>query len=376
MSFFEEDAPTRRRTTPPRARRAAPSGPSDGGDQQTLLVRRATAVGIFVLFAVVLLFLVNSCRSTASENALKDYNRDVAEIATASQTQVGRQLFELLGGQGDSAPADLQTSVSSLRVEAENELDRAESLEVPEAMVPAHRSLLIALELRRDGLDFVAKRVRAALGNEGDAAEEATTAIAGQMQAFLASDVLYASRVRPLIQQAFDRKEIGGQEVARSSFVPDIAWLSPQVVAQRLGGGGGGGGNAGGRNDEAIAPGLHGTGLTSVSVGDTTLTEGGANRIASSGPPTFDVQFANQGESDEQDVRVDVAVSGGGGRAITGSDTVETIARGATATASVELPRVPPTGTALTIRVRVRPVPGEEKTDNNEQEYSALFETG
>ena len=374
MSFFDEDAPTRRRT-PPRPRRSAPAGGSAGGDQQTLMVRRATAIGIFVVFAILLLFLINSCRSSASENALKDYNRDVTEIAEASESQVGRPFFELVGGRGaDGAPADLQTAVSSLRVEAENHLEQAEDLNVPDAMVPAQRSLLIALELRRDGLDFVARRVRAALGDEGDAAEEATAAIAGQMQAFLASDVLYAGRVRPLIAQAFDKEEIGGQEVARSTFVNDIAWLSPRTVAQRLGGGGGG--DTAGGDDEDIAPGLHGMGLTSVAVGETTLNQDGANRIASAGPPTFTVQFANQGENDEQDVRVDVSVSGGGGRAITGSDTVETIARGATGTASVRLPRLPPAGAALTIKVRVRPVPGEKKTDNNELEYSALFEAG
>jgi hypothetical protein len=85
------------------------------------------------------------------------------------------------------------------------------------------------------------------------------------------------------------------------------------------------------------------------------------------------VKFANQGENDETDVRVDVSVKGPSGAAITGSDTVDAIARGATATATVRLPRAPAAGTATTITVRVRKVPGEQKTDNNEQEYQALF---
>jgi hypothetical protein len=69
-----------------------------------------------------------------------------------------------------------------------------------------------------------------------------------------------------------------------------------------------------------------------------------------------------------------VTVEGESGAAIRGSDTVDAIARGATATASVRLPRTPPTGQALTITVRVRAVPGEEMEENNTQEYQALFE--
>ena len=377
MSFFDEDVPTRRRTTPPRPRRGAPagrrggSGGAGGGDPQTLLVRRGLAVAIFVVFALLLLFLVNSCRSNARENGLKDYNREVSSIGSASQTQVGRAFFASLSGQAAAgSPTDLQTSVASYRVEAENELKQAKGLSVPSEMVGAQRSLLIALEMRRDGLDVVARRVREALGDNGDAAQEATTSIAGQMQVFLASDVIYETRVRPFIQRALDKAEIGGQTVARSVFVPDIAWLSPATVADRLGSGGGGG--TSGSGSKTATPGLHGTGLTSVAVGDTTLSPTGANRIAAGGPPTFNVQFANQGENDEQNVRVDVMLESGG-RTIRGSDTVDTIAQGATATASVRLPRTPPTGAAVQITVKVRPVLGEKKTDNNEQSYQAIF---
>ena len=373
MSFFDEDVDTRRRAAPRPRRSSSPSGP--GSDQQTLLVRRGVALGGGLLLLVLLALLVNSCRSSAAENGLKDYNREVTSIARASETQVARPFFGLFSSQAADSPTDLQTAISSLRVEAENQLDQAEGLDVPDEMVPAQRSLLIALELRRDGLDFIAQRARAALGDEGDAADEATAAIAGQMQSFLASDVVYRARVVPLIDQAFDDAEIGGQEIAGSRFLPNLSWLSPRTVATRFGGGGGGdGGNA---NDDEPSPGRHGTGLESVSVGDLTLEPGAANRIPATGPPTFDVRFANQGESDEQDVRVDVRVTPeGGGQAITGSDTVDTIAQGASATASVALPRVPPTGEAVTITVRVRAVPGEEMTDNNEQEYPAQFTGG
>lgn len=369
MSFFEEDAESRRRT--PRPRRAAPSG-GPASDQQTLLVRRGVALGGGVLLLLLLLFLVNSCRSSAKENGLKDYNRKVSAIARESETQVGRPFFGLFSGDSAGSARDLQTGVAGLRTEADTQLKRAEGIKTPDEMAPAQRSLLIALELRRDGLAFIAERVRTALGDQGDAADEANTAIAGQMQSFLASDVIYRTRVQPLIKSALDKAEIGGQDIPGSKFLPDIAWLSPATVSSRLGGSGSGSGS-GSSNDEP-APGLHGNGLQNVSVGDVRLSPTGANRIpAAGGAPTFSVAFINQGENDEQDVRVDVRVAGGGGQAITGSDTIDSIAKGATATASVRLPRAPATGAALTITVKIRAVPGEEKTDNNEQEYRALF---
>lgn len=369
MSFFDEDVDTRRRTSA-RPRRSAPSrGPSS--DQQTVLVRRGVALGGGIVLLLLLALVVNSCRSSAKENALKDYNQAVASIARDSETQVGRPFFGLFSGDAADSPTDMQTSVASLRVEAERQLTRAEDLSVPGEMVPAQRSLLNALEFRRDGLDFIGQRIRPALGDQGDAATEAATSIAGQMQSFLASDVIYRARVQPLIKQVLDSEEIGGQDIPGSRFLPNLSWLDPQTVAERLGGGGAGGGDEEGGTP---APGTHGTGLVSVAVGETTLQPGTPNRIALSGPPTFTVRFANQGENDERNVRVVVRVTREGAQAIQGSDTVSSVAQGATGEATVRLPRAPATGAASTVEVEVRPVPGEEMTENNSQEYQALFE--
>ena len=41
---------------------------------------------------------------------------------------------------------------------------------------------------------------------------------------------------------------------------------------------------------------------------------------------------------------------------------------------NLALEDAPPVGTAVTIRVQIAPVPGEEKTDNNRSEYQAIFE--
>ena len=63
----------------------------------------------------------------------------------------------------------------------------------------------------------------------------------------------------------------------------------------------------------------------------------------------------------------------GAGQPISVDQQIASIAQGATETASVPLPTLPPTGRPVTITVNVKPVPGEKKTDNNKQSYQAIF---
>ena len=325
-----------------------------------------------MLLLILLFIAVRSCASSRQENALKDYNREVSSIVRESDTQVGDPFFQLLGQAGSESPQDLQTNIAGYRVQADAQLKQARNLDVPDEMKGAQQALLMALEFRRDGLAAIAEDIRTALGDEGEAANAAIEQIAGQMQSFLTSDVLYQARTVPLIKHALDEAEIGGQKIAASQFLPGIEWLSEQTIAttldQQLTGG----------DDSQTgepAPGLHGTGLDSVSVGDTRLQPDAPNRIPVTDDLAFVVRFTNQGENDEFDVKVTVTIEGDG-KPIKASRTIDTVARGATAEASVPLGQKPPTGAAVTVKVTVAKVPGEQKTDNNNAEYDVLFTEG
>jgi hypothetical protein len=369
VSFFEEDDEPR--GSNPRPRRSAAVGGASA-DQQTLLVRRAVAIGGIVLILILMIFLVKSCANSRKENALKDYNREVSSIVRESDTQVGAPFFQLLGQASNDSPQDLQTNISGYRVQADAQLKQARGLSVPKEMKGAQQSLLMALEFRRDGLAAIAEKIRTALGDQGDAANAAITDIAGQMQTFLASDVLYEARTKPLIKDALDNAKISGQTVAASRFLPGIEWLSEKTVAaeldQQLTGGSG-------RKPGEIAPGLHGTGIDSVSVGNTTLQPDAPNRLPASADTAFVVKFTNQGENDEFDVKVTLTIEGGD-KPIKVSRTVDTVAKGQTAEATLALGQKPPTGAAVTVKVNVAKVPGEQKTDNNTASYDVLFTSG
>ena len=371
MSFFDEDDEPRRT---PRPRRARPAG---GGvataDSQTLLIRRAVALVGGILVLLLLLFFVNSCRDRQRENALKDYNRQLSTIATDSAEQVGKPFFALLEEGGGAQPQELQTDISSYRVTAEQQYEQAKDLDVPSEMKGAQQAALMALEWRRDGLDRIAQQIRPALGDESEQADEAIKDIAGQMAVFMASDVAWETRVIPFITNALEAEEIGGQEISRSPFLASPEWVQAQKVAevldQQLTSGDGGGG-------EPTGPGLHGSGLDSTNYGDVTLQPGVTNRLTYEPGTGFVVNFTNQGENDEFDIKVTLRISREGGDPITTSTTIPQVAAGESAQAELPLEEQPPLDTAVTINVNVARVPGEEKVDNNKSEYPALFSRG
>jgi hypothetical protein len=369
LSFFDEgDEPTRV-TRPARPRRpaAGTSGRGGGGhapDQQTARIRQAVALGVALLLIVLIVIGVQSCRANQQENARKDYNRDVTAVVTQSDREVAAPYFELLSN-GAREGQDLQVQVNQLRQAADDGVEEAEGFDVPGDMAEAQDNLLLTLNLRAGAIRRVAEKIPAAQGR-GQPAQQAVQQIAGQHQSFLASDVVYSQRVAPLIKEALDDAGIAGQTIAASRSLRDLAWLSPDVVAERLGSGGGDGGG------DTVAPGLHGHGLESVSVGETTLQPEGTNRIPVAGGVTFRAAVANQGDNNEQNVRVTVTVRGPG-RPITVNRTVPRTEAKQTAEASIPLGQTPPIGQAATVEVVIARVPGEEKTDNNRQRYTVLF---
>jgi hypothetical protein len=369
VSFFDDDdQPTRTARSPRPRRTPRRSGGASGGgptDHQQLLIRRAVALGVVVLVLILIVIGFNSCRSSAHKNSLRDYNRDVSGIVQDSDQQVSKPMFDLLQSKQSRSPVAMETQLNQYRVVAEDQAGRAKSLSVPGDMADAQRDLEMVLNFRAEAVAGIAGRIRTALGS-ADAAKQATSEIAGQMQKLLASDVIYSQRVAPLIKQELDDNSITGQTIAASKFLPNLGWLDPNTVAQRIGG-------ESAASAQPTSPGPHGHGLTSVAVGGTTLQpQPAVNRIAAGSSTTFTVAFQNQGASDESNVKVTVRLTGAG-KPIEVNKTVPQTKAGATATADIPLGQSPPIGTPVTIKVTIGKVPGEKTLDNNPQSYTALF---
>ena len=333
------------------------------------MVRRTiAAVGVLILVILLVLFF-RGCLDARKERSIKDYSSQSAELVDQSK-QHGETLFQLLSEPGDQGQAiDRTNALNGLRVESASLVDRARDLDVPDEVSSAQGYFVDALELRRDALARVADQLPGALADQER--RQSTESIAGVMQVFLASDVLLAARYKPSLEAALREEELD-DEVAlprdgRLRFVPGPEWIDPGFVADQVEGirsGAGAGGDA--------APGLHGNGLGTVSLGGVALTPGAGATVPLADDLAFEIQVTNQGENTETDVGVRVSV-GEGDEADTLEESIDTIAVGETKTVTIPLGKRPPTGQNVPINVLVEPVPGEEKTDNNEADFTVIF---
>jgi hypothetical protein len=358
LSFLDEpDEPVRSRRRPPRGASV---------DRQTLMARRTIAIvgGLIVLILLVLGF--RGCLDARKEQAMEDYADRSVELLRESKLE-GDSLFELLQSEGGTdRVVEIQNALNGYRVQSDERVDRARDLDVPGEVSDAQRYLLDVLELRRDGLARTADAMRTALGDAER--REGTEEVTRAMQTFLASDTIDQLRFRPTLDAALEEEELATPEYP-GTFVPDVEWLDAGFVADQV--------NAlrsgtGGTGDEAAAPGLHGNGLAAVTLGGTTLTPGAGASVQLTEDLAFDIQVQNQGESTETDVNVLVSI-GEGDDAIELEEPIDTIAAGEIQTVTIPLSQQPPTGQNVPIAVEVEPVPGEEMTDNNVQEFSVIF---
>jgi hypothetical protein len=329
------------------------------------MVRRTIALVAGVIVLILLVVLVKSCFDSRNKNAIKNYANDSADLLHVSKTE-GDGLFQLLQGQGgaDRATAIIN-QLNGYRSESATLVDRAKRLDVPGDLKDAQDELLTVLELRRDALAKTTDALRVGLGDQNR--REGTTEVAKQMQVFLSSDVIDTLRFRADLFDVLNSKDLSAPALPKAGFVPDIEWLQPDFVANQVNAlrtGSGGGGTA--------TPGLHGNGLAAVSLGGTALASGGSASVQLTGNLSFEIQVQNQGENTENDVTVSVTV-GDGGDADTREKTIDTIAPGEIQTVTIPLDKQPPTGQNVPIKVTVKPVPGEQKTDNNTQQSTVIF---
>jgi hypothetical protein len=328
------------------------------------------AAGAGVVVVILLFLLIKGCASLQKQNAFKDYVRGVSADVQQSQ-QESDAVFGLLRKQSGQSAVDLQNNINGFRAEAVKLAERAKARSAPSELSGANRYLVDTLELRADGLGSLARLLPTALGDQG--AGTAIKQIAAQNRLFDASDVLFTQRFLPKLFTTIKDQGLANDvpvpvTLSRpKGFLPDINWLRPTVVAATLTG-------TASTSNTAATPGLHGTGLVAVTVqpAGTPLSTTGTTDIRATKGLSFDVQVQNQGQSDEKNVVVQVTISGAG-RPIAVQQQIDTVAAGATATASVPLPSLPPTGRPVTISVLVKPVPGEKKTDNNKATYQAIF---
>ena len=309
---------------------------------------------------------VHSCQISQRNSALKDYNNNVGSLIQQSD-QTSTQLFNELSHGGGSANANtLQNQLNETRLSADTQLGKVKALGVPDEMKGAQQNVVLAFQMRRDGIGQIASNIQEALGTS--TSRDAINSIAAQMARFYASDVVYKDYAIPLILGALRSAGIGiggtnGETIETGQFLPDLSWLQPSFVTGKIGA-------KAATPTGKPAPGLHGHSLDSVSVGGNTLQTGSTNTIAANPPPTFTFHFTNGGQNNETNVILKVTISSS---TLSGQTVVPQTTAGQSTTGQVTLSSSPPTG-SYTVTATVAAVPGEKNTANNTLTFPVTFQ--
>lgn len=326
------------------------------------MVRRRVAIGVAVVFVVVLVLIINSLVKSHKVQSLKNYNHDVSQLGLESDEQVAHPLFGTLTGAAGRSALDVEEQIDQLRIQAQGVATRARDLSVPGEMTGAQRDLLLTMDLRVEGMTKLAALVPTALGGK---AKQTSPRIAGAMEIFLASDVIYSQRVAPLIQQTLAANGVHEASTGSTHFLSNVGWLDPNTVQSRLTG------QSSSSSQTNPASGNHGSALKQVSVGTQSLEpESALNHIAG-GNPTFTVQVEDSGEFPETNVKVDVTVTAGG-KQYKASHVIDKTEPGKTVDVEIPVSGIP-VGVAAKIEVSVEGVPGENDLENNKGTFLAIF---
>jgi hypothetical protein len=331
-----------------------------GGPQrrrQQFLLRRLIGVGVGLAFLILIVIGIRGCLQARSDRALRNYDSSVATIMQQSE-QSGKDFFQLLSSPSGSSSVDVQNQIFAQRDASSSLLDRAESLSTPGQMHDAQAAVEQTLTLRRNALTAIAANVTQAAARTQTA--DAITTIGNAMGSLYASDILWTQIGKPDIQKVLKDEGVDGQPLPPGNFMPANAtdYLDQTTLVTKL--------NAITGNT-ATTGGTHGLQLDSTTIGSTQLSADQTTTVPSDSTE-IDIGVTNSGDSDETGISVNVTV---GGASLTGQ--LQSLSAGQSGTIKIPLTTKPTPGTDTTVEVAVRPVPGEQLTDNNTATYTVVF---
>jgi CARDB len=349
-----EAAPGRRRRLPTR-----PPAPP-GGSQ---FYRLGLLIAGAILLAVILILVVNSCRSNQREAEYRGYVEDVGGV-TEDSDALGRQLNQRLTTPG-IALNDLRGDIEGLSRQQEQILARAQDLTPPGPLVEQQGELIKAMQLRANGLGGLAQAFARVAETENE--QEAGRLLAQQANRLVASDVVYDDLFKEPAKSVLAEQDVTDVVVPDSNFMQNLELGSPtawELVVQRL-------------TQTPEAGGLRGNGIVAVRAqpGDQELSQGTDNTVRASDSLTFQVVVENSGSSQETQVPVTLRIQQSP-QPITKRQVIDLINPGDTRAVTFRDFGQISFDTETTLQVNVEPVQGEENTGNNTAEYPVIFTLG
>jgi hypothetical protein len=386
LSFFDEGDEPRTAVRSPRPQPRRPArGRRSSADDRTLLVRRGVAAAVILVVLIAIVLVIKSVLDNQALSGLKTYNTNVTSVALDEQSSVRDQVFRTIDNALNSSNSiDVQNSLQQYVSQEQSYYREAQGWSVPAQMVGAQRYYVEVLGLRSEALAGIESEMQTALAPSSDQGP-AIKLIAGDMEKLLASDVLYADRVAPLMNEALANAGIA-ETAAASPFLPDITWLAPATVAARilgyvptsLGGSKPAAGTLVGHQLETVS-------LRAADGTLTPLSTSGINPIPyTSAGVTFVLTFKNAGTLPEYGVETQIYFykAGLSTSCLTETGSVTKTVPGTVYTSPILFDGARCSnvneylGQVLQMTAKVVPVPGETDTSNNVQSFDIKLEGG
>jgi CARDB protein len=329
----------------------------------TPLLRLVGLIALAILVVVLLAVWVEGCAADAKLDRNRTYLADIGSIGNAS-AKLGQQLSTLLTTPGLNEE-DLDAKLGGYVQTAENQMQQAEDLNAPGAMVVPNAGAVEALRYRVNGL----KGLQAAFK---ESADETDASIAGeqllaQTRRLLASDVLWTDSFQEPAEVVLQDEGIEGLDVPSSQFITTDDLVSQSSLAaiwQRIQGASTGG----------TPTGLHGSGIAYVKAlpSGQLLSTTTETTIKVTDELKFEVGVEDTGESQEVRVKVTLTIPKQPDP-IVKTATLPIIEAGETKSVVFTVGALVPFGEQTSVKVDVDPVPGETNTTNNTAEYPVIF---
>jgi hypothetical protein len=372
FDFFDEPLTTEATTEVRQPPRRPPGGPPPAGPppvqprtpgRNPQVLRLAALIAGAIAIAIALVFGINACRDDGAQGEYDDYMESASAVASQS-SDIGTQLGDLLTTTGLTLD-DLQSGLAGLAEQQAQVVERTDQLTPPSPLLREQESLLEAMQLRQSGLRGL-EQAAAQLQPAADP-EEAGATLAEQGSRVVAGDVVYDDLFKARSEEVLRQEGISGVAVPESVFLnpPDMLDTSSMTeLVRRITQGG---------TEEGAATGLHGNGIVSTTVlpEGKELSPNEENTVAVTEDFSIVVAVENSGDFQETEVQVQIRILQED--EIRKSKQLASIDPGETVEVTFENFTNINFTALTTLKVTVRPVEGEQNTDNNTVDYPVIF---
>jgi hypothetical protein len=336
--------------------------------------RLLVAVAAVIVLIVVLALVVRDCRRNQLVDSYSGYIRDGVTPIAAKSKDEGERLLALLANTKRDTPENVQKNVRAIGREADGLVTQAQELNAPDRLGDAHRSLVLALQYRANGIKSLAEVIPNAAKSRDR--NDAAAKLAAPMGRILASDFLYSDSFVFPARKALEDDNVDGVEV------PESALLAGSTHANKAGPAGAravwtalqaSGGTT--TNPDSPTGGRRGTGIVSVKLlpENKQLVIGSVNTVKSSVDNQWEVTIENGGESVETGIEVTATLSPAGGAPQVTKGTITTVDPGEQASVKIPVGTAPAFGENADLTIDVKTVPGETLAGNNTNKFTVQF---